>query len=413
MIVVESENELKAVGYICSYKTNDTEKLYELKIQTDKIKEFCNSIGIELVKVYEEPLESRPDYKPSLARLIYDSSKGGFNKVVILHSENLGSDVEFVNWVKTQLIKNKVTITLIKDTPVSTPIKNTAINPQEKIDRIKLKLRDIPSLPEVVTRVMELVQDPNSSAAQLSRVISHDPGLTSRVLRLVNSAYYGFPKQISSIQHAIMILGFTTMRGLVLSSSIFKIFAQKTDGIVFLDYKKFWKHSLVTAIASKEVAKFLYFQQDDDIFSAAILHDIGKIILDQYDHENYINVLKTPLQNRFLEQVIPVEEEFCGVNHCDVGNMVAETWNLPESISNVVMYHHDPLKAGKFVFLTSMVYIANLISTIIIDDLSLSESFFNKEVLEYLRIDIDDVGIILSKVIEETSNIDDLESFFK
>ncbi len=96
-----------------------------------------------------------------------------------------------------------------------------------KAERIRLKVRDIPSLPEIVTKVMQLVQDPMSSAFQLGRVISHDPGLTSRVLRLVNSAYYGFPKQISSIQHAITILGFTTMRGLVLSSSIFKYLLQK------------------------------------------------------------------------------------------------------------------------------------------------------------------------------------------
>jgi putative nucleotidyltransferase with HDIG domain len=403
---------VKAVGYVCSYKFNDTERLSETLLQIEKIRDFCASVGIELVKIYEEPLDSRPDYKPFLARLIYDSAKGNFNKVVIFRSDILGSEESFVTWVKQQLIKNKVTITLIKDTTVNQPAINKVDETKQKIDRIKQKLRDIPSLPEVVSRVMELVQDPKSSAAQLSKVISHDPGLTSRVLRLVNSAYYGFPKQISSIQHAIMILGFTTMRGLVLSSSIFKIFAPKTDGIIFLDYKKFWKHSLMTAIASKEIAKFLYFQQDDDIFSAAILHDIGKIILDQYDHENYVNVLKTPLKDRQMEHVIPFEEEFCGVNHCDIGYMVAEAWNLPESIANVVKFHHAPLNAGKFMFLTSIVYIANITSTIIMDELVLDENLFNKEVLDYLRMSTDDLAVVLQKVMEETSNIDDLESFF-
>lgn len=404
---------MKAVGYVCSYKFNDTERLSETLLQIEKIRNFCASVGIELVKIYEEPLDSRPDYKPFLARLIYDSAKGTFNKVVIFRSDILGSEESFVTWVKQQLIKNKVTITLIKETTANQPTINKVDETKQKIDRIKQKLRDIPSLPEVVSRVMELVQDPKSSAAQLSKVISHDPGLTSRVLRLVNSAYYGFPKQISSIQHAIMILGFTTMRGLVLSSSIFKIFAPKTDGIIFLDYKKFWKHSLMTAIASKEIAKFLYFQQDDDIFSAAILHDIGKIILDQYDHENYINVLKTPLKDRQMENVIPFEEEFCGVNHCDIGYMVAEAWNLPESIANVVKFHHDPLNAGKFMFLTSIVYIANITSTIIMDELVLDENLFNKEVLDYLRMSTDDLAVVLQKVMEETANIDDLESFFR
>lgn len=403
---------MKAVGYVCSYKTDNNEKLEEINYQRIKIHEFCCTFGIELTKIYEEPLESRADYKPSLAKLIYDSAKNDFNKVIIFKTEYLGTEETFVNWVKQQLIKNKVSITLINKTAEKVQSQKI-IDPIQKVNKIKSKLKDIPSLPEVVTRVMQLVQDPKSSAAQLSKVISHDPGLTSRVLRLVNSAYYGFPKQISSIQHAIMILGFTTMRGLVLSSSIFKIFAPKADGIILLDYKKFWKHSLITAVASKEISKYLYFQQDDDIFSAAILHDIGKIILDQYDHENYVNVLKVPENERFLENVLTIEEKFCEINHCEIGKIVAESWNLPESLACVIKYHHSPLDAGKHVFLTAIVYLSNIISTIILEDLSLDEKYFNKEVLDYLRIGKDELAEILQKVIQETSSIDDLESFFK
>ena len=190
--------------------------------------------------------------------------------------------------IKSELKKYDVEVYFIEEESL------TAGTPeaQSKINRIKKKVQDIPSLPEIVTKVMELVQDPKSSASQLSKVISHDPGLTSRVLKLVNSAYYGFPKQISSIQHGIMILGFTTMRGLVLSSSIFKIFAPKSDKEMSLDYKKFWKHSLLTAICSRIINTHLRIQEEEDIFSAGILHDIGKVILDQYDHENYIKALR-------------------------------------------------------------------------------------------------------------------------
>ena len=123
---------------------------------------------------------------------------------------------------------------------------------QEKINMVLRRVKDIPSLPEVVTKIMELVSNPTSSAAELSKVIAHDPGLTTRVLRLVNSAYYGFPKQISSVQQAIMILGFTTMRGLVLSTSIFKIFTPKDSKTgKTIDYKQFWKHSISVALCAR------------------------------------------------------------------------------------------------------------------------------------------------------------------
>lgn len=403
---------MKAAGYINSYRRQEFERNLELKIQKEKIQEFCQKHGVELQKIYEEPKESRPDYKPELMKLINDCSKKEFEKVIVIKFEKLGQDETMRNWVIEELEKYKTEVHSLTESEI--PSLTVAENlPGTKAERIKSKVRDIPSLPEIVTRVMELVQDPMSSASNLSRIISHDPGLTSRVLRLVNSAYYGFPKQISSIQHAITILGFTTMRGLVLSSSIFKIFTPKSDSAKLLDYKKFWKHSLVAAIASKKINNYLQFNEEDDIFSAAILHDIGKIILDQYDHDNYVLALKEAPNPLFYEPVIVAEEKYCEISHQNIGFMIAESWNLPDSISDIIKYHHNPVNSLENRKLACIVYLGNIFSHMVLDLNIVEIKLFDSQVLNYLGLGEDDLYAINAEIVEEVENIGDFESFFK
>lgn len=258
---------------------------------------------------------------------------------------------------------------------------------------------------------MEIIQNQNSSAAELSAVISRDPGLTSRVLRLVNSAYYGFPKQISSIQHAVMILGFTTMRGLVLSSSIFKIFTPKSIYDRSLDYRMLWKHSLLTAIAAKRVCQYLYFPEEDDLFSGAILHDIGKIILDQYDHENYSQVIYQLKGNVYSPSLINFEKKYCDIDHQEVGYSVMESWNLPGSLSNIIRYHHQPMKCQANTKLVAVVYVANILSQIVLTNKELNMHLFDYEVLDYLALGEGDLISIKDSMTEEIDNIGDFEAF--
>jgi putative nucleotidyltransferase with HDIG domain len=403
---------LKAAGYVNSYRLQEIERNLEIKIQKEKIQTFCQKHGLELQKIYEEPKESRPDYRPELMKLMNDSSRKEFEKIIIIKFDRLGQDETMRSWVIGELEKYKTEIHSLTESTMPSLI-NTDNLKGTKAERLKSKVRDIPSLPEIVNRVMELVQDPLSSASNLSRIISHDPGLTSRVLRLVNSAYYGFPKQISSIQHAVTILGFTTMRGLVLSSSIFKIFTPKNDSTKLLDYKKFWKHSLVAAIASKKINKYLQFNEEDDIFSAAILHDIGKIILDQYDHENYVLALKEAPNPIFYEAVLAAEEKYCETSHQNIGFMIAESWNLPESLSDIIKYHHNPLNSLENRKLASIVYMGNIFSHLVLDLNIVDIKLFDDQVLNYLALNEDDLYSINAEIVEEVENIGDFESFFK
>lgn len=397
---------LKAVGYINSYKRNETEKAIEMKLQKEKILEYCRRCSFELLRIYEEPQESRPDFKPALINLIKDSGPSSFDKVIVLKLDKFGSDETIKSWIKNELGKQGAEVRAILEESIIIDGNNA------KAMLIKNKVRDIPSLPEVVTKVMELVQNPKSSAAQLSGVISHDPGLTSRVLRLVNSAYYGFPKQISSIQHAVMILGFTTMRGLVLSSSIFKIFAPKGDRLISLDYKKLWKHSLLTAISGKIINTYLNLDYDEDIFSAGILHDIGKIILDQYDHEHYVKVLieKPCVLNM---DIVESEDNHCEISHQEIGYVVAEGWNLPEALAEVIRYHHNPMDAPTHKALTCIISLGNILSHFVLDFDKIDVEIFDAAVLDFLGLNESDLYEIYAAIKEEVQDIGDLESFFK
>lgn len=403
---------MKVVGYVSSNLTSLELKYLEIKDQIQVIQDFCKREKLELIKIYQEPPESRADYKPAFLKILIDSLTRGFKRVIITDAEILGDNVEMISALIGELKKSNLEI-FAQNIDVTDSFDKGKLKAESLKENIKNKVKDIGSLPEVVIKVTELVQDPNSSAAQLSRILSHDPGLTSKVLRLVNSAYYGFPKQISSVQHAVMILGFTTMKGLALSSSIYKIFAPKSGAIVAMDYKKLWKHFLITAIIARKIYKYLYQQDDADIFSAAILHDIGKIILDQYDHSNYINVLhhlkKFPNEHTCVE----LEEKFCGADHQEIGYLIAENWNLPENLADVIHYHHAPLKSANNTQLVSVVYVADILSNTALGIIEYNIDAFDSEVIDYLGMNQDDIVYLYEEIMAEMDNYKDMESFFK
>jgi putative nucleotidyltransferase with HDIG domain len=404
---------MNVVGYIISYQIDNALREKENAIQGTKIEAYCRQNALDLLEIYVEPEESRPDYHPVLIKLLNEVSKEAprshFEGIVVYSYEALAQEKEIRDWIISEFGKYNIRILSVAETK----IEMTRLESETKSRSIKERVRDLPSLPEVVTKVTELVQNPKSSAAELSEVISHDSGLTSRVLRLVNSAYYGFPRQISSIQQAIMILGFTTIRGLVLSSSIFRIFTPKSRLVNVFDYKKFWKHSLLTAIASKKIYKELFFEDDENIFSAAILHDIGKLILDQYDHDNYAEVLAEVPVQIYFNRVLAVEQKNCEVTHPSIGQIVAEGWNLPPVLSAVIRYHHNPLAAEGFERITTSVYLGNLISQLVLDISEFRSDVFDEEVLSYIGLDEEDLVRMYNEISEEATQLEELESFFK
>jgi len=401
---------MNVIGYVISYESDPEKISVQNEIQRKKIEAFCKIKGLTLLKILIEPDESRSDFRPELVKLLNDAPKKKFSGVVVHSFERLAQEEDIRDWILSELKKYDIAAYSTLETSASSA---GQVEDSAKSRSIRQKVRDLPSLPEVVTKITELVQNPKSNAAEIGKVISQDSGLTSRVLRLVNSAYYGFPKQISSIQHAVMILGFTTIKGLVLSSSIFRIFTPKDPLAVGLDYKKFWKHSLLTAIASKKIYRELFFEDDENIFSAAILHDIGKLILDQYDHSNYANVLREVKEQIYANQVLAAEQKYCELTHPDIGSLVAEGWNLPEVLTDVIRYHHKPLESENNQKITTVVYIGNIISQLVLELGIFTSSAFDEEVLSHIGLNEGDLAVMFDAIKEEAGQLDDLESFFK
>lgn len=404
---------MKVAGYLCSSISSKVNKPLELKIQREQIEKYCKEHSFDLIRVYSDQPTDKNSRRPALDRLIKDATRKEFDRVIVLKFDRISYDKNQRLLLQKQL--NKFDVELFSIAEPSGLNETLTEKQQAKINAVLRKVKDIPSLPEVVTKVMELVSNPSSSASELGRVISHDPGLTTKVLRLVNSAYYGFPKQISSIQQAIMILGFTTMRGLVLSTSIFKIFAPKDGQIgMTIDYKEFWKHSISTALCARIIAPKAGINEAGDAFSCGILHDIGKIVFDQYDHPDYVEVFRKLPRNYTNDELIAMEEKIIGINHAEIGFKVSEKWNLPSKLSETIRCHHTPMDSLYHSKLVSVIYVANIFANIINSrNVFMSMSMFDPNVLDFLALTEDDLFELLSICKEEVDKGGELDSFFE
>lgn len=261
---------------------------------------------------------------------------------------------------------------------------------KKQYDVLLRRVRDLPSLPDVVNKIMEILVQPNANASEVAKLVTYDPGLTSKVLRMVNSAAYGFQRQISSVQHAIMILGFGTVRGVVLSASIFDLFEGK-KGDEGIDPTEFWKHSLNTAVAAKLLAEKWKIPYADDAFSAGMLHDIGKMVLDYYCHKEYAKVLEDAWRcqmpyhgSNFLE----LEQHILKIDHAEIGYQVAIKWKMPAAFVDVIRYHHAPQQATNAPQLVYIVALANAFSHINVLNYGVFDmDYIPKEVLEFFDYD--------------------------
>ena len=209
---------------------------------------------------------------------------------------------------------------------------------QEDIKKALSKFKDLPTLPDVVAKVMRIVSNPLTTAEDLNQVISLDQALTFKVLRLANSAYYGFPQEITTITQSVTILGFNTIRNLALSISVHKMLFSGTERSLF-SHRDFWKHCVGVAVCSKILAKRVGYKSEDNAFTAGLLHDIGKSVLDRIEHDGFMRALQASHNDK--RPLWEAEREYCGVDHAYVGAQLAEIWNLPEDLRVAVQRHHD------------------------------------------------------------------------
>lgn len=229
----------------------------------------------------------------------------------------------------------------------------------ERVRRLVEKIQGLPTLPAMLSTINKMVLNPRTSAKEIAQVISTDPVLTSKVLQVVNSPFYGFPNRITTVTHAIVILGFNTMKSIVLSSTIFDLF-RKEGRVGGLDRAEFWKHSIACGAAAKTLGRRLGYAALEEIFIAGLLHDIGKIVLDQFLHEKFSLALDQARLRHIL--LVEAEQEVLGVTHADVGGWLFEKWSLTKGLVETTRCHHNTALARESQKLAEIIHVADILA---------------------------------------------------
>lgn len=234
------------------------------------------------------------------------------------------------------------------------------IDPKRMEKAIQESLERLPPMPAVITRVMELTNDPNCTAQELQKVIGMDEVLSAKVLRLVNSARYGLPRRITTLSHAVILLGFETVRNLAIGAATVRLVLRHGVNSP-VNRQRFWEHSLETGLAASTLAKHL--RKDlilrEEMFLTGLLHDLGILFLSQSFPEEYRAVLE---RCQSLEEVQSVEQELLGITHGEVGAKMVEHWNLPPVFAEVMLHHHAPVPGSPFFLQVGAVYLGDQIS---------------------------------------------------
>ncbi len=210
----------------------------------------------------------------------------------------------------------------------------------------------LPTLPGVVTKLVNMVEEEGVSTQQVGQLISSDQVLSAKVLKIVNSAFYGFPGRIATISHALVLLGLSVVKGLVLSASVIDMM---TDSMVGL-----WEHSVGTSAAAGHVARRIREPDPEEASVAGLLHDLGKVILSVCMKDVFAEI-EAHRDARGVSMYEAERAVMGSVSHCDIGAWAAKAWNLPVRLREAMQHHHHPSKAEFEPRLAAIVHLGNAI----------------------------------------------------
>jgi putative nucleotidyltransferase with HDIG domain len=209
----------------------------------------------------------------------------------------------------------------------------------------------VPTIPTVVRKLLEMCESPRVSLAEIAAIISQDPVLAAKILKVVNSPIYGFPGRISSLTQALLLLGLNVARGLLLGMSVFEIMRKSIVGL--------WEHSVGCAIVCRIIARRKGLKDPEEVSVAGLLHDVGKVFLSlKFPNEYNLVIAEAGARGMFISEA---EKEFFGTTHAEVQAWVGRKWNFPSSLVEQIAYHHRPALSKNYSLHTAIVHFSDIL----------------------------------------------------
>jgi len=240
------------------------------------------------------------------------------------------------------------------------------------------RIESLPTLPSLALDVIMLAENPNSSLADIALLIQKGPSMASKILKIANSSFYGYSQKVNNLQSALLILGLREVKNIVLGISILNLFKKSNNGSAF-NHELFWMHSAGCAqVARSLAAKTGLFEHELESFTIGLIHDIGKIVIDQFNHDNFLKIIHLIQQENLT--FLDAEVQVLGVNHAQIGSWLAQKWLFPPELIEAIEYHHNPEKSKSSQILSSVTHIADIFCKA--KDLSFIEEFKGESITD-------------------------------
>lgn len=270
------------------------------------------------------------------------------------------------------------------------------------LDEVLKQVKDLPSLPHIILKVVKMAAQPEVSAREIGQVIAQDPSFSVRLLKLANSSYYGSPKAISTITDAVAMLGHQSIRNMALIAATQDVLTREISGYD-LEAGDLWRHSLACAYASEMLAVHCRYHESEEAFVAGLLHDVGKVIIGVY-----VDGAIPRIQGYMAEHLctfIEAERAILGFDHAEVGGRIASHWNLPSNLVQAISWHHQPVRNGKLFPLAGITHIANGLCLMAGIGLGADGLRSNIDSVAYAAFNLDDAKIdeIMARLVEAIS----------
>jgi putative nucleotidyltransferase with HDIG domain len=276
-------------------------------------------------------------------------------------------------------------------------------------DPIMMKVSSFPSMPQAGIKLRALLAEEDVSLNEIEGILRHDPGLATNVLRLANSAFFGVPKKVATLKHAVMLLGVKRFAQIAVSASMSKTMDKAVEGYD-LSPGELWLHSIAVANTAEASARHMKFAETNDVFTPALLHDMGKLILGKFVNEERQKI------ERIMAQGMPLdiaEHMVLGTDHAEIGALILARWLFPDDIVNAVRWHHNPERNKISTTKSDMTYLSNLMCQPHGNDVSADGQSVmpSAAVLQRLGIKLDQYEIIAAKAHSWMINLSDTLTF--